>query len=595
MGAITGSRRFGRDGRPTGRLAAGLAALALAIGAGGGHGAAADWPAIDLEFVAGGFAAIVQITHAGDGTDRLFVVEQAGTVRIVEDGITRPAPFLDVTDRVLSGGERGLLSIAFPPGYSAKGYFYIDYTRSPDGASVVSRIPLSGDPNVADPAGEEILLVVPQPYANHNGGQLAFGPLDGYLYVGLGDGGSGGDPGNRAQDPGELLGKILRLDVEGGAEPYGVPPDNPFVGATGWLPEIWALGLRNPWRFAFDRATGDLFIADVGQNLYEEINVQSAASPGGENYGWRIMEGAHCYNPTPCDPTGLVLPVFEYTHALGCSVTGGAVYRGAAWPLLDGIYFCGDYCSGRIWGVRPAAGDGWESVVLLDSALNITAFGEDEAGEVYVADYGAGRIHRLVEAGPPCPDAVTVAAPGELAGQNLAGSGNDFTGLNCNPWSMRGDDRLYRIELGELARLVVTVTPQNPAADPDLYLLADCEDPLSCVGYGDAELVFSELAAGVWYLLVDTPARAGTQVPFRLAIGWDAPFLYGDLTGNGLVTTSDADILGGVLAGSRSAASPDEEAADVARDGRVDLRDLIALRLFLNGVADKLPLWDRKN
>ena len=313
-----------------------------------------------------------------------------------------PAPFLDLASlnppRLVAGGEQGLLSVAFPPGFAAKRYFYVDYTRSPDGATVVARYRVSvGDANVADPASEEVILTIPQPFANHNGGQLAFGP-DGYLYIGMGDGGSGGDPLNNGQSPGTLLGKLLRIDVESGTVPYGVPPDNPFVGVAGFRPEIWALGVRNPWRFSFDRLTGDLYIGDVGKGTFEEIDFQPAGNPGGQNYGWNIMEGDRCYPPgtVGCNRTGLALPVFVYDHSLGCSVTGGHVYRGSAIPSLQGVYLFGDLCSTRIWGIRKN-GAAWDNAVLADSTtLTITTFGEDESGNVYVANYANGELLKIL-------------------------------------------------------------------------------------------------------------------------------------------------------------------------------------------------------
>jgi glucose/arabinose dehydrogenase len=382
-------------------------------GCGGGGGASsapgpspvpapAGLPSISLSPVAGGFASPVHVTHAGDGSGRIFVVEQAGRIRILDNGVVLPVPFLDLASlnppRLVAGGEQGLLSVAFPPGFAAKGYFYVNYTRASDGATVVARYRVSaGNADVADPASEEVILTVPQPFANHNGGQLAFGP-DGYLYIGMGDGGSGGDPFNNAQNPGALLGKLLRIDVESGAVPYGVPPTNPFLGMISFRPEIWALGLRNPWRFSFDRGTGDLYIADVGQNDFEEIDFQPAGSPGGQNYGWNIMEGDSCYPPgaAGCNRTGLSLPVFVYDHALGCSVTGGHVYRGSAFPSLRGVYLFGDLCSSRIWGIRRN-GAAWDNALLADNtALTITTFGEDESGNVYVVNYANGGLLRVV-------------------------------------------------------------------------------------------------------------------------------------------------------------------------------------------------------
>jgi glucose/arabinose dehydrogenase len=325
------------------------------------------------------------------------VVEQGGTIRILDNGVALPSPFLDVSSRVACCGEQGLLSVAFPPGFTVKRHFYVNYTRTQDGATVVARYRLSaGDANAADPASEEVVLTIPQPFANHNGGQLAFGP-DGYLYIGMGDGGSGGDPLNNAQTPGTLLGKLLRIDVESGEVPYGIPPTNPFLGMDGYRPEIWALGLRNPWRFSFDRGTGDLHIGDVGQGNFEEIDFQPAGDPGGRNYGWNIMEGDRCYPPgtVGCNRTGLALPVFVYDHSLGCSVTGGHVYRGSAFPSLQGVYLFGDYCSGRIWGIRKN-GAAWDNALLADTTSAISSFGEDESGNVYVVNHASGDLQRIL-------------------------------------------------------------------------------------------------------------------------------------------------------------------------------------------------------
>jgi len=355
-------------------------------------------PNISLVLTAGGFTRPLAIVHAGDGSGRLFVVEQGGSVKIIKNGTVLATPFLNISPLLISSaGEQGLLSIVFPPGYgAAKQYLYTNYTGTQGiGDTVIARFQTTLDPDVADPASGQTLLTVVQPFTNHNGGQLAFGP-DGYLYVGMGDGGSGGDPQNNAQNPLSLLGKILRIDVESQASGYRIPPTNPFAGNASYLPEIWALGLRNPWRFSFDRGTGDLFIADVGQNLYEEVDVQSAASAGGENYGWNIMEGLHCYNAVACDVTGLTLPAAEYDHSLGeCSITGGFVYRGAEYPALQGVYLFGDYCSGRIWGMRRW-GTAIQTSLLVESGLLISAFGEDEAGNLYVADHLGGNIYKIV-------------------------------------------------------------------------------------------------------------------------------------------------------------------------------------------------------
>ncbi len=350
---------------------------------------------ISLAPYASGLSLPVAITHAGDRSGRLFVIEQQGFVRIIKDGILLATPFLNITGRVLSGGERGLLGIAFPPGFSTKGYLYVNYTRTPDGATTISRFRLTGNPDIADPNSEEIVLTIAQPFANHNGGQIAFSPKDGYLYIGMGDGGSGGDPLDLAQNLNSLLGKMLRIDVESGVNPYAVPPDNPLF--NGVRNEIWALGLRNPWRFSFDRLTHDLFIGDVGQNAREEINFQSASSSGGENYGWRILEGSLCFNPPiGCvSPQNYSPPVVEYDHNQGCSVTGGVVYRGNRSPFMQGTYIYGDFCTGRIWRLKRSE-QTWQNTLLIDTPFQISTFGEDESGEVYVADYGTGRIYKMI-------------------------------------------------------------------------------------------------------------------------------------------------------------------------------------------------------
>jgi glucose/arabinose dehydrogenase len=358
---------------------------------------------LDLAFT---FTQPVDIAHAGDGSGRLFVVERAGVVwSVAANEVSTPA-FLDISGRVQStgGSERGLLGIAFPPGFDDDGHFYVHYTSQPGfafgidiaaGDTIVSRIHIDG--GIADPDREELVLHVPQPSNNHNGGQIAFGP-DGYLYIALGDGGGSGDPDGNGQDPGTLLGALLRIDVEAGIAPYRIPDDNPFTGDAGARDEIWAYGLRNPWRFSFDRQTGDLYIADVGQDRYEEINFQPAASGGGENYGWNIMEGLHCFSPPDgCDQTSLTLPVADYpiSGTADCAVTGGHVYRGGEHPDLQGVYLYGDFCSGRIRGFRVDPAGDVEPGLLLDSGLRISTFGEDEAGNLYVADYLGGDLYRI--------------------------------------------------------------------------------------------------------------------------------------------------------------------------------------------------------
>ncbi|MBI5665724.1 MAG: PQQ-dependent sugar dehydrogenase [Nitrospirae bacterium] len=358
------------------------------------------FPEIAIAVSASGFSQPIHITHAGDGSGRTFIVEKAGRIKIIKNGAVLQTPFLDISQTVVSAGsEQGLFSIAFPPGYAAKGYFYVAYTAPsavPNGATVVARYRITADPDIADPASGQIIISVDQPFANHNGGQVAFGP-DGFLYVSLGDGGSGGDPFNNGQNLSVLLGKLLRLDVEANpaAAGYSTPASNPFVNTSGARGEIWAYGLRNPWRFSFDRLTGDLFIGDVGQATIEEIDFQTSASKGGENYGWNIMEGSACFQSASCNRTGLVLPVAEYDHAAGdCSVTGGMVYRGAEFNAMKGIYFFGDFCTGKIRAIKKN-GTTFESSMLLDTNISITTFGEDEAGELYVADFIAGDVYRI--------------------------------------------------------------------------------------------------------------------------------------------------------------------------------------------------------
>ena len=348
-----------------------------------------------VETFAEGFAQPTSITHAGDGSGRLFVTERSGLIKVIEDGAVVEEPFLDVSDLVTTGGgEQGLLGLAFHPEYAGNGQFFVNYTDT-GGDTVVARYLVSEDPNRVDPDSAAAVITVEQTFANHNGGQLKFGP-DGYLYVGMGDGGSGGDPRGDGQNLATLLGAMLRLDVDT-QEPYAVPPDNPFVEDAGARDEIWAYGLRNPWRFSFDRETGDLWIADVGQSHWEEVNLQPAGSEGGDNYGWNIMEGTHCFPPgSECDPTGLTLPVLEYENTrTNCSVTGGYRYRGEEMPELAGIYFFSDYCSGTLWGATEDAGGEWAFETLLETNFRVSTFGEDEDGELYIADYASGVIARL--------------------------------------------------------------------------------------------------------------------------------------------------------------------------------------------------------
>lgn len=379
-------------------------------------------PAAACEGVPGAFGDAIGVELVTDQLDtptfatappldphRVFVTEQAGVIRVIEDGVLRTDPFLSITGDVLCCGERGLLSVAFHPDYATNRRFFVYYTDN-DGNLVIARYEATADPNVADPASGRVLLRVPHPtFGNHNGGQLTFGP-DGYLYAGTGDGGDGGDPGEHAQDPTSLLGKLLRIDVDVDERPWRKPPpDNPNAGAGAKLGLVWATGLRNPWRFGFDRLTGDLYTADVGQGSIEEIDFQPASSTGGENYGWDVFEGSSCFEPTPpavtCpDRAPFTFPVLEYDHGQGCAVTGGYVYRGCALPELHGTYFYSDFCSSFVRTFRGVSGGVAQNEHDRSADLepagartlnNVVSFGEDARGEVYVVDQD-GELYRIV-------------------------------------------------------------------------------------------------------------------------------------------------------------------------------------------------------
>ncbi len=357
-------------------------------------------PALTTVRVASGLASPLDLQFAPGDRSRIFVVEQPGRIRVIRDGTLQAAPFLDVSARVSSGGERGLLGLAFHPGYASNGRFFVNYTDRANGDTHIAEFHAAPGTDAADPGSERPVLFVTQPFPNHNGGGLAFGP-DGMLYIGLGDGGSGGDPFRNGQNLGTLLGKMLRIDVDRG-RPYAVPPDNPFVGTAGARGEIWAYGLRNPWRFAFDRASGDLVIADVGQSQWEEIDVGLASRRGGENYGWNVTEGNHCFQPSSgCNTAGLTPPVLEYGHGEGCSITGGVVYRGCRLPGYQGTYFYADYCSHFVRSVRLEGGrasDPRDWTAALGRGLDSpTSFGVDADGEAYIVDQD-GEVYRIVPA-----------------------------------------------------------------------------------------------------------------------------------------------------------------------------------------------------
>jgi len=349
-----------------------------------------------LQEVASGFERPLLVTNANDGSNRLFVVDQNGFIWVVIDGVVQKQPFLDVSGLIsTNGNERGLLGLAFHPQFKTNGQFYINYTDVNGNTAVARYTVLASNPNVGDVNSASFVIQIKQPFPNHNGGNLAFGP-DGYLYIGMGDGGSQGDPNGNGQNPKALLGKLLRLDVDS-AQPYATPKDNPTATNPDFAPEVWAMGFRNPWRFSFDKATGDLYIGDVGQNQWEEIDFQAVGAAGGANYGWNIMEGSHRYSGEPVKE-GLTAPIAEYSHNEGgCSITGGYVYRGETLKALDGVYFFADYCSGKIWSTFRDASGAWQTNQFMDTDFSISSFGQDESGELYVVNQG-GSILKLVAA-----------------------------------------------------------------------------------------------------------------------------------------------------------------------------------------------------
>lgn len=368
-------------------------------------------PSLRLEEMLDQLVLPVQVTHAGDGSGRIFVVEQHGRITILRNGLANDTLFLDISDRVNCCEERGLFNIAFPPAFRDSQTFYLSYSNSDDD-TVISRFTTTDDPDVADPASEEILLIVEQPHHVHNGGRLAFGPRDGYLYIGTGDGGSDGYPVHFSQDPKQLLGKILRIDVESGEEPYAIPPDNPFVNDENSRDEIWALGLRNPWGFAFDRQTGELYLPDSGHNDREELNYVPPSGSQDLNYGWPTVEGTGCMQfpdlPVPCLQAKIFeLPVAEYDHSHGCAIVGGAVYRGEQLPLPSGRFVFADFCRGDIWSISGTDGtelstenqtvqQPWHAELIVPGLVPVSSIGEDEEGNLYVTGFANGVVYKIV-------------------------------------------------------------------------------------------------------------------------------------------------------------------------------------------------------
>jgi len=476
---------------PTSRALAAFAALAFLA-------PALPAPAYEAADVVTGLTDALFATAPPGDTERLFIVQQSGVILILDLGTDTllPTPFLDIDSLVVSGGEQGLLGLAFHPNYSTNGYFYVYHSSDGTVCDLSSRCSLiaryrvePGNPNRANHDSRFELLEVTQPYSNHNGGMLAFGP-DGYLYIGLGDGGSSGDPNDNGQNLNTLLGKLLRINVDGGS-PYGIPASNPFVGTAG-LDEIWAYGLRNPWRFSFDRATGDLWIGDVGQGSWEEVDFQPASSEGGENYGWRLMEGAHCYNPpSDCNDGSLVLPLHEYSHgSSNCSITGGYRYRGSI-PELAGLYLFGDYCTGRVWAYDPST-DVATQILVGQGVSNVLSFGEDADGEVYILT--GSTLWRLVT--------------GDSTGVDLLPAGLRLAPAVPNPFDERA--RLALSLDGPRERLDVSIFAvdgrrlrtlhHGPTAGGELALAWDGRDEAG-----------RALAAGVYLLRAETEREQAGQ------------------------------------------------------------------------------------
>ncbi|MCZ6598647.1 MAG: PQQ-dependent sugar dehydrogenase [Planctomycetota bacterium] len=467
--------------------------------------------------VASGLSSPLFVTSP-EGDPRLFIVEQHGRIKILTDGAVLATPFLDIDAKVLGSGERGLLGLAFHPDYSTNGFFYVSYSDNA-GDTILERYSVSANPDLADDTSGVHILFVDQPFSNHNGGGIHFGP-DGMLYLALGDGGSGGDPGCRSQKGDTLLGKLLRLDIDGGL-PYAIPPDNPYVGDPRNLDEIWARGLRNPWRWSFDRETGDLWIGDVGQGAKEEISFTAASSTGGENYGWKIMEGFNCFSTAACPPTvpscgdsSLTLPVHDYTHASGCSVTGGYVYRGSQIPDLQGTYFFADYCSARIWsfefdGVSMSNFQERTSELAPGGGLTINlpaSFGEDADGNLYICDLG-GEVFQIV---PDIQASATVFG----CGVNPAGSiqitggapvvGGSFTVGIDNPLGTQSP--------GALSFLAISLSP-----DPN-YPCGTLQPGWGMAGPGaDGEILIATTGSDP-FVVLSGPVWGGTGNPVSFTI-----------------------------------------------------------------------------
>jgi len=491
---------------------------------------------IQLQPFLSGLSTPVYVTSAHDGTNRLFIVEQGGAIKVVQPGSTTPTVFLDISSKVIFGGEQGLLGLAFHPQFRINKRFFVDYARSGDGATVIAEYQASGDPNVASTA-EKIMLTVPQPFANHNGGMIEFGP-DGFLYIAKGDGGSANDPGNRAQNINELHGKILRIDIDhpNGSVPYSSPPSNPFFGNPNAQPEIYSLGMRNPWRFSFERGTGKLYCGDVGQGAWEEVDIITL----GGNYGWRVFEGNHCTNIDPCVSTGMTFPILEYGHTLGrCCIIGGYAYRGTISTLPAGNYVYADLCTSEIFMF-----DGTTQTVLTTLGSSVSSFGEDEAGEIYVVGINAGVVEKIVNSAQTCSTSLSSA---RQSFPRAGGSGMvNVTASSCN-WTSAASASWVTITSGgsgsSSGTLQYSVAP-NPGLASRRTTLSIAGQVLTIDQTGasvkelpdfdaDSKTDFSiwRASTGVWWIINSSNQSITTQ-------GWGLPnmgdvVVPGDYDGDG--------------------------------------------------------------
>ena len=526
-----------RVGRLVLTVSSALSLLAVPAGADADH---EGWPHVELTTEVEGFTSPVDVVNAGDGSGRLFVAERGGVIRVLQPGASAPSTFLDLTAVTACDG---LFSVVFPPGYAASGRFYVVHQVA--GCDLaLARYRVSADPDVADPASREAVLTVPTapPGSNfHVGSKLVFGP-DGFLYLSIGEGQYRDTPDDTAQDLSTLLGKVLRIDVEGPAT-YEVPASNPFVGVAGARPEIWALGLRNPWRMSFDARTGDLFIGDVGQASAEEINQQPGSSSGGENYGWPVMEGGSCYGGASCDPDGLTLPVSEYGRDEGCSVSAGVTPRGPREPGLDGIFLFGDFCTGRIWGLR-----GSQRELLLDTPLMITGFGLDEAGGVWAADFAGGAIHRLTQDcgdqacdfdGDLVPDDADgcPSTPGSLEG--CPDADGDGVGDATDPCpAVAGPASGCPAEAAAAAGPILVDRADDPDGDGLVHLVLGPGNDVVCVDPGAGLRVVIDAGAGDDVIL--TAARGPCAV-FPPTVGSPTVVRLDGREGNDLLLAAEGD------------------------------------------------------